>query len=49
MFQFWAHVELSRSITAIFKMPQYVTYQKNVAYVFIQLSAKSYSFNILCT
>ena len=30
-------------------MPQYVAYQKNVVYAFIKLSAKSHSFNILCT
>ena len=36
-------------MTAILGMPQYVAYQKNVAYAFIKLSAKSYSFNILCT
>ena len=36
-------------MTAILEMPQYVAYQKNVAYAFIKLSAKSHSFNILCT
>ena len=34
-------------------MPQghggHVAYQKNVVYAFIKLSAKSHSFNILCT
>ena len=30
-------------------MPQYVAYQKNVVYAFIKLSAKSHSFNNLCT
>ena len=35
--------------SAILEMPQYVAYQKNVAYAFIKLSAKSHSFNILCT
>ena len=53
MFQFLTHVELSgvaRSIAAILEMPQYeiVLYQKNVAYAFIKLSAKSHSFIILC-
>ena len=49
MFQFLTHVELSRSMTAILEMPQYVAYQKNVVYAFIKLSAKSHSFNMLCT
>ena len=49
MFQFLTHVEPSRSMAAIFEMPQYVAYQKNVVYAFIKLSAKSHSFNILCT
>ena len=49
MFQFLTHVELSRSMTAILGMPQYVAYQKNVVYAFIKLSAKSHSFNILRT
>ena len=31
------------------EIPQYVAYQKNVVYAFIKLSAKSHSFNILCT
>ena len=43
------HVELSKVMAAILEMPQYVAYQKNVAYAFIKLSAKSHSFNILCT
>ena len=49
MFQFSTHMELSRSMAAILEMPQYVAYQKNVVYAFIKLSAKSHSFNILCT
>ena len=49
MFQFLTHVELSRSMAAILEMPQYVAYQKNAAYAFINLSAKSHSFNILRT
>ena len=49
MFQFSAHMELSRSMAAILEMPQYVAYQKNVVCAFIKLSAKSHSFNILCT
>ena len=49
MFQFLTHVELSRSMAAILEMPQYVAYQKNVAFAFMKLSAKSHSFNILCT
>ena len=49
MFQFSTHLELSRSMAAILEMPQYVAYQKNVVYAFIKLSAKSNSFNILCT
>ena len=36
-------------MAAILEMPQYVAYQKNVVYAFIKLSAKSHSFNILCT
>ena len=47
MFQFLTHVELSRSMAAILEMPQYVAYQKNVAFAFMKLSAKSHSFNIL--
>ena len=49
MFQFLTRVEISRSMAAILEMPQYVAYQKNVVYAFIKLSAKSHSFNILCT
>ena len=49
MFQFSTHMERSRSMAAILEMPQYVAYQKNVVYAFIKLSAKSHSFNILCT
>ena len=49
MFQFLTHVELSRSMVTISEMPQYMAYQKNVAYAFIKLSAKSHSCNILCT
>ena len=49
IFQFLTHVELSRSMAVILEMPQYVTYQKTVVYAFIKLSAKSHSFNILCT
>ena len=49
MFQFSTHMELSRSMAAILEMPQYVAYQKNIVYAFIKLSAKSHSFNILCT
>ena len=30
-------------MAAIFEMPQYVAYQKNVVYAFIKLSAKSHS------
>ena len=36
-------------MAAILEMPQYVAYQKNVAFAFMKLSAKSHSFNILCT
>ena len=49
MFQLSTHMELSRSMAAILEMPQYVAYQKNVVYAFLKLSAKSHSFNILCT
>ena len=49
MFQFLTHVELSRSLSAILKVPQYVAHQKNVAYAFITLSAKYHILNILCT
>ena len=34
MFQFLTHVEPSGSMVAILEMPQYVAYQKNVAYMF---------------
>ena len=47
MFQFWTHVELSRPMAVILEIPQYVAYQKNVAYAFITLSAESQTFNIL--
>ena len=36
-------------MAAILEMPQYVAYQKTVAFAFMKLSAKSHSFNILCT
>ena len=36
-------------MAATLEMPQYVAYQKNVIYAFIKLSAKSHSFNNLCT
>ena len=36
--------ELSRSTAAILKMPQYVAYQKNVAYALLTLSTKSHTF-----
>ena len=49
MFQFLTHVELSRSMTALLEMPQYVAYLKNVVQAFTKLSAKSHSLNILCT
>ena len=49
MFKFLTHVEISRSMAAILEMLQYVAYQKNVAYVFIKLSEKSHSFNMLRT
>ena len=49
MFQFLTHVELPRSMAAVLEMPQYVAYQKKVVYAFIKLTAKSHSFNILCT
>ena len=35
MFQVFTHVELWRSMAAILEMPQYVAYQKTVAYAFI--------------
>ena len=49
MLQFLIHVELSRSMAATLKMPQYAADQKNVANNLIILSAKSHSFNISCT
>ena len=45
MFQFLTHVELSRSMVAILEMPQYVAYQKNVAFALITLSTKFHTFN----
>ena len=36
-------------MVAILEIPKYVAYLKNIAYGFIKLSAKSHSFNILCT
>ena len=45
MFQFLTHVELSRSATTILEMPQYVVYQKNVAYALLTLSTKFHTFN----
>ena len=36
-------------MAVILEMPQYVTYQKNVAYAVLKLSVKSHSFNILGT
>ena len=45
MFQFFTHVELSRSIAAILQIPQYVAYQKNVAYALFTLSTKFHTFN----
>ena len=42
MFQFLIHVELARSMAAILEMPQYVAYQKNVAYALFTLSTKSH-------
>ena len=49
MFQFLTHVELSRSMAAILEMPQYVAYQKNVAFALFTLSTKSHTFNRFCT
>ena len=49
MFQFLTPVELSRSMAAIFEIPQYMAYQKNVAYDFIKLSTQFHNFNILYT
>ena len=45
MFQFLTRVELSKSMTAILEVPQYVAYQKNVAYALFTLSTKSHNFN----
>ena len=45
MFQFLTHAELSRSMAAILEMPQYVAYQKNVAFALSTLSTKSHTFN----
>ena len=49
MFQSLTHVELSRSMAAILEMPQYVAYQKNVAFALFILSTKSHTFNRYCT
>ena len=49
MFQFLTHVELSRSMAAILEMPQYVAYQKNVAFALFTLFTKSHTFNRYCT
>ena len=51
MFQFLTHVhvELSRSMAAFLEMPQYVAYQKNVAYGLFTVSTKSHTFNRYCT
>ena len=49
MFQFLIHAKPLRSMAAFLEMPQYLAYLKNIAYCFIKLSAKSHSFNILCT
>ena len=49
MFQFLTHVELSRSMAAILEMPQYVAYQKNVAFALFTVSTKSHTFNRYCT
>ena len=45
MFQFLTHAELSRSMAAILEMPQYVAYQKNVAYALFTFFTKFYTFN----
>ena len=46
MFQFWPmHVELSRSMAATLETPQYVAYQKNVAFALLSLSTKFQTFN----
>ena len=46
---FLTHVELSRSTVTILEMPQYVAYQKYVAYALYTLSTKSPTFNRYCT
>ena len=50
LFQFLTHVELSKSMVAILETPQYVAYQKNVAYasILFTLSTKSNIFNSYC-
>ena len=48
MFQFLTHLELSRSMAAILEMPQYVAYQKNVAFALFVLSTKSHTLNRYC-
>ena len=45
IFQFLTQVEFSRSMAVILEMPQYVAYQKNVAYALLTLSTKSHTFN----
>ena len=45
MFKFLTHVELSRSMAAILEMPQYVAYQKNVAFALFTLATKSHNFH----
>ena len=42
MFQFLTHVELSRSMAAILEIPQYVAYQKIVAFALFTLSTNLY-------
>ena len=49
MFQFLTYVELSMSMAAILEMPQYVAYQKKVAFALFTLSTKSHTFNRYCT
>ena len=39
----------SRSRAAILEMPQYVAYQKNVAYALLTCSTKSHNFKKYCT
>ena len=48
MFQFFTHVELSRSIVAILEMSQYVAYQKNVVYVFLSNPVQSLTVLTFC-